>query len=262
MVKLSVVAGFLLASMILTTPDPIRAQATAAPPCAAPEEFTRLQEPLRRTGLALAAGQPVKIIAVGSSSTSGAGASSLAHTYPARLEAELRTRFPGVPITVFNRGVGGEDARQMLARFDQDVLNHNPDLVLWQVGTNAVLRDHALTGEAPLLREGIKRLKASQADIVLIDSQYAPKVLVKPNILGMLELLASTARDEKLGLFRRFAIMRHWHEVERISFETTLSPDGLHMNDWSYGCIAKLLSNALVEAARHPAVARAPARPR
>jgi hypothetical protein len=75
--------------------------------------------------------------------------------------------------------------------------------------------------------------------------------------MGMLDLLANTARQEKLGLFRRFAIMRHWVEVERIAFETLLSPDGLHMNDFSYGCVAKLLSSAIVDAVRGTAVAKA-----
>jgi hypothetical protein len=137
--------------------------------------------------------------------------------------------------------------------------------VLWQVGTNAVLRDYPVAGEAPLFREGIRLLKAAQSDIVLVDSQYAPKVLAKPDIGSMLDLLANTARDERIGLFRRFAIMKDWHDKQGISFDTVLSPDGLHMNDWSYRCIAKLLSVAIVDAVRNPAIpalARAPARPR
>ena len=127
----------------------------------------------------LASGEPITIVAFGSSSTAGAGASSPAATYPSRLEADLKTRFPGRTIKVLNRGVGGEDASQMLARMDRDVAPERPDLVLWQVGTNAVLSDHALAGEAPPIREGIRRIKALGADIVLIDPQYAPKVLDK-----------------------------------------------------------------------------------
>ena len=64
---------------------------------------------------------PIKIVAIGSSSTSGAGASSPAATYPSRLEAELKARLPGLPITVLNKGIGGEEAAQMVARFDADV---------------------------------------------------------------------------------------------------------------------------------------------
>src|SRR6185312_1463932 len=116
--------------------------ANTAPACNGPTGFTRLQEPLLRTSLALTAGDPLVIVAIGSSSTAGVGASSPAASYPSQLEADLRARFPGVPITVLNRGIGGEEAPQMLARFDRDVIAEKPDLVLWQVGTNGVLRDH------------------------------------------------------------------------------------------------------------------------
>ena len=63
----------------------------------------------------------------------------------------------------------------------------------------------------------------------------------------------ATARDEEVGLFNRFAVMRHWREAERIPFEQFLSTDLLHMNDWSYGCVAKLLATALLDGAKLPA---------
>jgi acyl-CoA thioesterase-1 len=234
------------------------APAAAAPVCAAPAELTRLGHTLNRLARRLAAAEPVTIVAIGSSSTSGAGASSRAATYPSRLEADLKARFPTVPIKVLNRGVGGEDANQMLARFDKDVVAEQPDLVLWQVGTNAVLRDHALAGEAPLIREGIRRLKATGADVVLIDPQYAPKVLAKDDAEGMIRLIGAEAKFGNIGLFRRFTIMRHLRETDGIPFETMLSPDGLHMNDWSYSCVARLLGIAIADAVRSPAIAGGP----
>ena len=47
----------------------------------------------------------------------------------------------------------------MLARFEAAVLAAHPDLVLWQVGTNSVMRDHSLAAHAVLLREGLAQLK-------------------------------------------------------------------------------------------------------
>jgi acyl-CoA thioesterase-1 len=232
--------------------------AQTAPACAAPVEFSKLGQALTRTARLLAAGEPITIVAVGSSSTSGAGASSPAATYPSRLEADLRARLPGARIKVLNRGVGGEDAVQMLARFDTTVLSEHPDLVLWQVGTNAVLRDHALAGEAPLIHDGIRRLKASGADVVLIDPQFAPKVIAKPDAEGMVRLIGAEAKAGNIGLFQRFAIMRHWHEVDGIPFDALLSADGLHMNDWSYACVARVLGIAIADATRSQAIAGVP----
>ena len=57
---------------------------------------------------------------------------------------------------------------------------------------------------------------------------------------------------ENVALFRRFAVMRYWREDEHIEFDTFVSPDGLHMNDWSYACWAKVLSGAIAEAASTP----------
>jgi lysophospholipase L1-like esterase len=225
------------------------------PACAAPAEFTRLDHPLQRTALRLVTGGPLKIVAIGSSSTAGAGASSPANSYPSRLEADLRARFPGIAITVVNRGVNGDEARQMLARFDA-VLADDPDLVLWQLGTNSVLRNHSLAGAAPLIRKGIARLRAADADVVLIDAQYAPKVLAKPDAAGMVALIRAAARAAGVSVFHRWDIMRKWHDADRLPFGAVLAPDGLHMNDWSYGCIANLLAVAIADAARGPTMAR------
>jgi acyl-CoA thioesterase-1 len=43
--------------------------------------------------------------------------------------------------------------------------------------------------------------------------------------------------------------MRHWREVNGLPFQVFVSSDGLHMNDWSYGCLAKMLAGAIAEAA-------------
>jgi lysophospholipase L1-like esterase len=41
--------------------------------------------------------------------------------------------------TVINAGVGGNNSRNLLARLDKDVLDHQPQLVVLMVGTNDVL---------------------------------------------------------------------------------------------------------------------------
>lgn len=229
---------------------PAFAQNAAQPvSCSAPAELTRISNSLTRTTKHLLAGDPVKIVAIGSSSTAGAGASSPAHSYPSRLAVELGVLFPDRAITVVNRGVNGEVTRDMLDRFERDVLSENPDLVLWQVGSNAVLRDQPLVPAGQLIHEGIAKLKSVGADVILIDPQFAPKVLAKPDIDGMIDLLSVTAKKENVGLFRRFAVMRHWRQTAQIPFEAFLSPDELHMNDWSYGCLARLLAGSIAETA-------------
>jgi acyl-CoA thioesterase-1 len=244
------------AKPLAPVPATQRPAAPAAPfACAAPAELVHLERPLIHTMRHLANGQPLTIVAIGSSSTAGAGASSPDASYPTRLAVELRARFPGREITVLNRGVNGEETNNMMARFATDVLAAHPQLVLWQIGTNSVLRDHPLSPHAVQMHDGIEQLKAAGADVILIDPQFAPAVLAKSETEGMVEQIAVAAKQENVDLFRRFAVMRDWHDVQHLSFDNFVSPDHLHMNDWSYACIAKLLGTAIAEAATRPIAA-------
>jgi hypothetical protein len=153
---------------------------------------------------------------------------------------------------VLNRGVGGEEVRDMLNRFDTDVIAAKPDLVLWQLGTNSVIRNDNLTDKDAAIREGLAKAHAIDADVVLIDPQFAPRVIEKPDAVHMVELIASTAKHNGINLFPRFDVMKRWHDIDHMDFKTFLSPDGLHMNDWSYGCFAKALGVAIFEAAQRP----------
>jgi acyl-CoA thioesterase I len=229
--------------------------AAAVLACAARAEFVHFDRPLLHTMRRLEGGQPLTIVAIGSSSTAGAGATSPEASYPSRLAIELRAKFPGHEISVFNRGVNGEETDNMMARFASDVMAAHPQLVLWQIGTNSVLRDHPLGSHNVELREGIEELKNSGTDVVLIDPQFAPAVLAKSETPGMVEQIALAAKEENVDLFRRFAVMRDWHDVQHLSFDTFVSPDHLHMNDWSYACVAKLLGTAIAEAATRPIAA-------
>jgi lysophospholipase L1-like esterase len=231
---------------------PAARSAPRAAECRVTADQVRFDVPLVRTARLLAGGAPIKIVALGSSSTYGAGASTSAASYPSRLAGELTRHFPGNDITIVNRGVNGDTAADMLARLGTAVIAERPDLVLWQVGTNSVLRDQAVLPHATVLYEGLKRLKASGADVVLIDPQYAPKVINKPGCEGMVSLIATAAKAEHVGVFHRFELMQRWHKTERLPFETFISADGLHMNDWSYACLAKALGIAIAEAATRP----------
>ena len=238
-------------------PRSVPPAAAPALACTAPAEFVHFDRPLLHTMRGLDSGQPLTIVAIGSSSTAGAGASSPEASYPSRLAVELRAKFPGHRITVLNRGVNGEETDNMMARFSADVMAAHPQLVLWQIGTNSVLRDHPLRPHGDQLREGIEELKNSGADVVLIDPQFAPAVLAKSETTGMVEQIALTAKEANVDLFRRFAVMRDWHDVQHLSFDAFVSPDHLHMNDWSYACVAKLLGTAIAEAATRPIAAAA-----
>jgi acyl-CoA thioesterase-1 len=245
--------SLLLAAVLSGLVLPAHAQALASG-CNVNLDQVRLVNPLSHIAKKLVNFEPITIVAIGSSSTWGAGASSPAANYPSRLAGELKRLFPTHSITVLNRGVGGEEVGDMLKRFDKAVVAAKPDLVLWQLGTNSIIRDHMFTDHGAAIRDGLNKIRAAGADVVLIDPQFAPKVIVKAEAEHMVELIATTAKVENVDLFRRFDVMKRWREVDHLGFETFVSPDGLHMNDWSYACMAKGLGVAIAEAAERPAM--------
>ena len=133
----------LLVAVLLGMVLPVRAQVPASG-CNVSVDQVRLANPLARFAHKLVSGEPITIVAIGSSSTAGAGASSAAASYPNRLAVELKQYFPNHSITMINRGVGGEEVGDMLKRFDSAVIAAKPDLVLWQFGTNSVIHDYKI----------------------------------------------------------------------------------------------------------------------
>jgi lysophospholipase L1-like esterase len=217
-------------------------------PCRSPKGGAKSFGSLPHVAAKLAAGKPVVIVAFGSSSTAGFGSTSPEFTYPNRLAAQLRRQYSAADITVVNRGKGGEDAPEMMKRLQTEVIDMNPDLVIWQVGTNAVLRNLDPAETAKLVEEGIGRIQAAGADLVLVDPQYSPAVNAKAeNASRMVQLLGKVAELRHVGFFPRFEVMRDWHEKQSMPFDSFVIADGLHMNDWGYACFAQLLGDDIIK---------------
>jgi lysophospholipase L1-like esterase len=234
--------------------DKVKAVATRAGdifhrvPCLAPKGVARSMGSLPHVAAKLAAGKPVVIVAFGSSSTEGYGSTAPEFTYPNRLAAQLHRKYPKADIAVLNRGKGGEDATEMMKRLQSEVIDARPDMVIWQVGTNAVLRnlDPVTTGK--LVEQGVGIIQAAGADVVLVDPQYSPAVNAKRESAGkMVSLLSKVAHYRHVGLFPRFEVMRDWHDRQSLPFETFVTSDGLHMNDWGYACFAQLLGDDIIK---------------
>ena len=150
-----------------------------APEVDFPSELVSLKYPLPHLMKALVGEAPVRIVAMGSSSTAGRAD---VVPYPHRLEMYLRVgfgdeRFPNWKIDVLNRGRGGDEAIEELRRFDSDIFAEKPSLVIWQVGTNAVFHNYKLDEVAASISEGLQRLSEKGMDVLLIDPQYTPAML-------------------------------------------------------------------------------------
>jgi len=217
-------------------------------PCLPPKGAVNPVGSLPHVAGKLASGEPVVIIAFGSSSTTSYGVTSPEFAYPNRLARQLRRQYPTADITVLVRGKGGEDAPEMMKRLQSEVIDMKPDLVIWQVGTNAVLRNLDPGATAKLVEDGVSRIQAAGADVVLVDPQYSPAVNVHAEGVGkMVSLLSKVAHLRRVGIFPRFEVMREWHEEQALPIDTFVIADGLHMNDWGYACFAQLLGDDIIK---------------
>lgn len=222
--------------------------------CDAPRDLVRLTEPLSATRRALSLGKPVDIVALGSSSTAGSGASSPQASYPARLESELQRRFPGRDIRVHNYGVGGALATDMLEKIEADIVAMRPSLVIWQTGVNDATRDVGVDNFRRTLDTGIDMLRKAGIDVMLVDQQFYPRSDRVANFRDYLRMMRTAADAHKVPLFSRYAIMRHMVKSGLHSPEQLLAPDNFHLNDLSYGCLADLMADGIEEIIAPPRV--------
>jgi lysophospholipase L1-like esterase len=217
-------------------------------PCLPPRGGAKSMGSLPHVANKLASGDPVVIVAFGSSSTQGYGTTSPEFTYPNRLAAQLHRHYPGADITVINAGKGGEDAPEMVKRLQDEVIDKKPDLVIWQVGTNAVLRNLDPAETAKMVDDGVARIQAAGGDLVLVDPQYSPRVTERAESASqMIKLLGRVADLRHVGIFPRFEVMREWHENQALPIDSFVIADGLHMNDWGYACFAQLLGDDIIK---------------
>jgi len=235
-----------------------------------PAHHSPFEHPLSHFSDRFNSAGPIKIVAIGSSSTAGEGGIA---PYPCRLEQALRDpyiwpagadKFKNRMIDVINRGKGGDEAPGERARLQGDVIDENPSQVIWQVGTNAVWKAYDFGEVAAAIDAGLKLLLSGRSgmDVVLMDMQYAPAILSDNRIKATEQMIGliseAAAANPPVNLFRRFDLMRRWLEVERNSLDRMIDPsdiDRLHQSDWSAQRIGQALCEVIVNAATRPSSA-------
>ena len=185
------------------------------------------------------------IVALGSSSTRGTMASDLSHSYPAVLQKSLSEGLPGTHIVVLNRGIGGQDAAEELARLEVDVIAVRPQVVIWQVGANGALRNVDPAIFRHMVTSGVQRLQSAGANVVLMDNQEAPRLLATPREPLLDQALADVAKQTGAALFSRKALMEAWQRNGE-PFTDFIAADGLHHNDRGYVCVGRSLAGAII----------------
>jgi len=150
---------------------------------------------------------------------------------------------------VLNRGKGGDDSEAMARRLERDVLADKPDLVIWQTGSNDPMSGVSVERFTELTRAGILAMRATGADVVLMDQQWCKKLSTTDGAEAYGAALHAIATELNVPVIRRNALMRAWAAQGLLTPTQMIGPDGLHMTDAGYDRLARaataqLLANA------------------
>ncbi|WP_370238343.1 SGNH/GDSL hydrolase family protein [Brevundimonas sp.] len=245
--------GVLAMGACAPIPGPSHIQAFDVPAaCPVSASSFEANDGLEHSRTALRAGS-LTILAVGSSSIEGVGASRPELGYVPLVETGLREAFPAARITVINRGIGGETTADTVNRLQTEIDAARPDLVIWQLGTNDMLRDLTLARVVSDFERGRDILDAAGVDVVLIDPQRLPEDTDNDGFRGRNSLLAGVSGTiawlgarEGYAVDPRFDPMSGWSDLEGGG----VGPDDLHLNDAGYACWAANTVAGLGEALR------------
>ena len=235
--------GLVLAAFAAICLGPIeaRAGAPASCPATAPTAFAdngadALAQPN--------GGRPLQILAIGSSSTLGVGASGPDAAYPAQLEARLSADW-GVSADVVNAGVGGETSDTTLKRLVAALAGAPPDLVVWQVGTNDAVGGADPEAFRANLTAGVAAAQSQRVPIVLVDPQFYFGIKNLARFQQYVTIIAEVGATMHVPVFSRFAMMKAWAAKSTATLRAALAPDGFHMDDEGYACFARALASNL-----------------
>jgi lysophospholipase L1-like esterase len=215
--------------------------------CLAFKKGLSLGASLARTKTKLQTGETLKVVALGSSSTTGFGLLTSGGAFPDVMKQELLRLRPSAGIELINSGRIMENIPDNIARIDNDVLRHKPDLVIWQIGSNDAVWRGIANDAKEMLSDAVKRLKAAKSDVVLVDLQYAPVVLLATRHVRMEKIIADVSREQNVGQFPRFMLMKR---AINGGVKGLVWWDGLHHSAEGHKCIGLALGQMIDAAAQ------------
>jgi acyl-CoA thioesterase-1 len=202
---------------------------------------TATESPLPNVAAALQRKKRIKILAIGAAYTPGMG--SVRGGYQGLMSKMIKEAAKGVEVEIVNRGVSGELAEQAAQRLKIQVGLTQPDLVLWQVGTNDALSYVEVEKVEETVTETIRWLKAHRVDVVLVGLQYASGMARDAHYQAIRVALRNIAQKENVIIVRRYEAMETIEKAQRAEPGTWV--DEFANNEAAYSCMAQYVARAI-----------------
>lgn len=242
-VALALVAS---AAVAAESPSPTTDIVSLSAVCRVPDDVMMQAGPLPRvTELLRAPTKVVRILAIGSSSTVGLGSTTRNRRYPDQVEEILEKAVKGLDIEIINRGVSGEIARDTAERLKHEVALTNPDLVMWQVGTNDALARIPVEEYEAIVTETIEWVKRQGKDIILVGLQYSKRTSSDSHCAAIRVANERVAKKTGILHVKRYSAMQFLLNAKISDPPSLLSADEFHLNDLGYRCMAEHVARAM-----------------
>jgi len=182
------------------------------------------------------------------SSTLPAAAGGAEKAYPARLEAELTRRLPGIAVKVAAHTQTRETATDMVKTLRQVLKDEKPDVVVWQTGTVDAMLSVDPDQFQWALGRGLDALHEGKADGVFMNMQYSPRTDSMVAMGAYLDAMRFIAVQREILLFDRLGVMNAWNEMN--VFDLSAATKKSEIAEQVHDCIGRLLSRLIVDGAK------------
>jgi acyl-CoA thioesterase-1 len=197
------------------------------------------ESPLPNVAAALEKRKTIRILAIGAS----AGRRRARGSYTGQIERLLEQVLKGIDVVMINRGVSGELAADAAVRIKNEVALQEPDLVLWQIGTNDALAYVPLDELEETVTDTIRWLKAHKVDVVLAGLQYVKEMAQDSHYAAVRELMRKIAVEENVIIVRRYEAMQLMDQAAKPGGDFV--PDEFERTDAGYSCLAQYIARTI-----------------
>ena len=205
---------------------------------------------LRESRERIVEGKRLVVLVIGGASITGNAAGGRAHSLPARLDARLHAELPGRDIAVVSRHIARGDTRAAAERMAASIRDTGASLVVWETGASAAAAGEDIEMFGIQLESGILAAKQSQADIILMDLQYAPSIARVTNQARYSDAIRGAAEMAAIPILRRSELMHAWSESGELDFDISSAPERVKVARKLYDCLAAMLATGIAGALR------------
>ena len=207
--------------------------------CGVAAHLVHADAALPRAADSIAKSKSLKVVVIGTTSSTLPGANGQALAYPARLEAALQKRLKDVAVNVISLAKPRQTAADMAEGFAKLLKDEKPALIIWQTGTYDAMRGIGPETFQGTLETAVDKLQSGGADVIFMNMQYSPRTDAVISTAPYADAIRWVALEHAVNLFDRQSVMRQWSELGTFDLLTATK---------SLDCFGLMLADLIVDA--------------